>query len=946
MFDSLADALKNVIRSRILPLILVYALFISSLVYKVFSIQVVNHDTLTENTGEINTITREIKATRGNIYDRNGVLLATNELSYNVTLQDIGAFKSDDDENAMIMKLIKILEANKCELAPEFYIKQDKNGNLEFTVDGAALDRFKRDAYALRSVDDLTEEQRNADAKAVYEQLRDGKYMFHISDKYSVADTLKIMTVRFALFLNKYNKGTAISVAEDVDDKTVAAVMESSSDLQGVQISEETHRVYKDSKYFAHILGYTGNINETELDEDKTGYYSSTDQIGKTGLEAAFEEYLRGKKGIENVTLDSNYNITGKSVTADPEAGDDLYLTLDDSMQKVCYRLLEKNIAAILLSKIHNSASSGKDGHNQSDIMIPVYDVYNALFENNVINIKRLSSKKASTVEKNVYKQFTVKEKSVLKKLKRLLAFNSKTLNKDAGDEMEEYLEYFYDYLKEHKYVDVKSVNEDDATFKKFVEGSISLAEFLQYAISQKWISLDTLGIGNEYYSTEEIYKKLTDQVFSELPSDTGFDKMIYKTLIYNYTISGTEVCLILYRQGILKKDNSTYRKLSTGVISAYDFIRSKIKSLEITPDELGLDPCSGSMVVTDPNTGDIIAMATYPSYDNNKLANSIDADYYAKISADKSLPLIDRPVQQRTAPGSTFKPISAAAALGNGVVGEHETVYDDVTFTKSDKPATCWSNSSHGDIDVRTAIEVSCNYFFYEMGWRLSLDPAGNYKSETGLTKLNKYAAMFGFKKNSNSGIELMEYSPDISDTDSVRSAIGQGSYAFTPTQIARYMSCVANGGTLNYLTLVDHIQNVEGKKVKNTVSTHAKKKAPIVELPATTWNVIHDGLYEVINGNRSSYDTLFTDVGTKVAGKSGTAQFALDRGNHALFTSYAPYNDPKICVTVVIPFGYTSTNAVRTAAEFYQYYFGKQDTEEVMSSTVTENDGHGIAD
>ncbi len=945
MFDSFINGFRNVIKARILPLVLIYAILISSLVYKVFHIQVVKHDELTNETTETNVINRDIRATRGNIYDRNGVLLAYNKLSYNVTLQDLGAFKDDNEENAMIYKLVKILEANGNSLAVDFYIRQNKKGNLVFTVDGSAEERFKRDAYAAKSVDDLTDEQRNATAGAVYMQLKSGKYMFNISDSYNVEDTLKIMSVRFALFLNKYNKETPVSVALNVDDKTVAAILESSSELPGVEISEETYRVYNDSKYFAHVLGYTGTISESQLEDDKDDYYSQNDQVGKTGIEEAFESYLRGEKGSEEITLDGNYNITGEKVNSEPVAGNDLYLTMDDTLQKVCYHLLEKNLASILLGKIVNSASNGASGKNQTDIMIPIYDVYNALFENNVIDVAHLRSKKASSTEKAVYKKFTAKEKSVIKKLKSLLDVNSKVTKKEAGSEMADYLDYFYDYLKNNDYIKIKTVDENDETFVSFTEDGISLSKFLKYAIAKKWLNLDTIGIGDEYLSTEEIYAKLMDQVFADLPDDTEFNKMIYKTLIYNYTITGTEICIILFDQGVLKSDKTNYNNLITGAVSPYYFIKAKIKSLEITPDMLALDPCSGSMVVTDPNTGDILAMVSYPGYDNNKLANKIDADYYAKLTGDKSLPLMDRPVQQRTAPGSTFKPIAAAAALGNGVVSQYEKVHDDVTFTKTDTPATCWSNTSHGNIDITTAIEVSCNYFFYEMGYRLSLDSTGKYNSARGLTKLNDYAAMFGFKENSNSGIELLEYSPEISDTDSVRSAIGQGRYAFTPTQISRYMSCVANGGTLNYLTLVDHIEDIDGNKVKNTISTAAKKKAPKVSLPDVTWKVIHDGLYEVVNGDRSSYSSLFTDVNTKVAGKSGTAQFSTKRGNHALFTSYAPYDDPKVSVTVVIPFGYTSTNAVRTGAEFYKYYFGKQDAEDTINSGVSENQG-GIAD
>ena len=938
MLDILTDFFRNIIKSRILPLVVIYLFFASLLIYKVFTIQVVEQKALTESTTEHDVITREIKATRGNIYDSNGVLLAYNKLSYNVTLIDLDAFKTNDDENKMIYKLVRLIEGNGDKITPDFYIKKNKKGKLVFTVSGAAENRFKRDAYAQKSVEELSAEQRNASAEEVYEHLRQGKYMFGISDEYNMDDTLKIMKIRFSLFLNTYNKGNPIQVAADVSERTVAAILENSPDLPGVEIVRQTHRYYNESKYFAHITGYTGTINDNELSSDEDGYYSASDQIGKTGLEAAFEKYLRGTKGSEEATLNSDYNIVDLKTLSEPVKGDDIYLTVDSKLQKACYHILEKNLATVLLSRIHNSANAGEKGKNSSKIMIPIYDVYNALISNNIINLKELSKTNSTIIEKQVYNKFKKKEKSVLKELKILLDVNSTVTKKEAGKEMTEYLEYLYDFIKAEEFIDVKAVDEENAFFNSYLKDEKSLAEFLKYSISNKWINLDNINIGSEYLSTEEIYDILIKNVFDLLETDTGFEKIVYKSLIYNYTLSGTELCLILFDQGVLKKDKKSYDNLYSGALSAYSFIRSKIKSLEITPAELALDPCSGSMVITDPESGKVKALVTYPSYDNNKLANQIDAEYYMKLQSDKSFPLINRPCQQKTAPGSTFKPISAAAALGNNVVGEHEKIHDDVVFDKTDKPATCWSNISHGSIDIRTAIEVSCNYFFYEMGYRMSLDASGKYNSRTGLSKLNEYAGKFGFKEGVTSGVELYEYEPSISDTDSVRSAIGQGSYSFTPTQIARYISCVANEGKLNYLTLIESIKDLDGKEVRNTVSSSVNKKAPKVSLTPQIWSVMRDGLYEVVNGDRSSYSDMFKNIKTIVAGKSGTAQFSALRGNHALFTSYAPYDKPEVSVTVVLPYAYTSSYAVMTAADFYEYYFGERDVESVVNKKADE--------
>lgn len=941
MLELLLSSLKNIIKSRYLPLVLIYSVFIVLPIYKTFTIQVVNQETLVDSIEENEVITREIKATRGNIYDINGVLLAYNKLSYNVTIQEYDAFKSNDEKNEMIYKLIKILEANKEELSPTFYIKQDGKGKLKFTVDGMAEYRFKRDAYRLKSIEELTTEQRNATAEEVFLHLKNGNYMFGISDKYSIDDALKIMQLRFALLLNTYNRAYPILVAENVSEKTVAAILENSSSLQGIDIAEHTYRVYNDSEYFAHILGYTGSVNETELSNDSENY-NLTDQIGKTGIEYAFEEYLRGTKGVEEASLNSKYYVVGTKTVKEPIAGNNIYLTIDSKLQKICYRILEKNIAAVLLSKIHNSQSYGERGVNASNIKIPIYEVYNALFDNGAININRLSKKRASKTEKAVYEKYKDREERVIAHLKEVFDSNKTEKDKD----IREYLEYIYSFIKEKEILNVDLVDEEDEGFKEFIEDKLLLNQFLRRAISKRWINLSKLDLGKDYFSTDEIYERLVNKLFSELRNDLSFKKIIYKRLIFDYTISGTEICLILYDQGFLKKDDEMYNKLIAGVVSSYNFIREKIKKLEITPAVLALDPCSGSMVVTEPKTGKIKALVTYPSYDNNKLANKIDAKYYEKLQNDKSLPLINRPCQQKTAPGSTFKIISTAANLGAGVVGEYEKIYDKVIFTKTDKPAACWSRISHGNIDLRTAIEVSCNYFFYETGYRMSLDKDGKYVSKLGLDKLNEYAAMFGFKKGETSGVELYEYEPSISDTDSVRSSIGQGSYAFTPTQISRYISGIANGGKLRYLSIVEDIKDLYGNDIENKVSISKTKKYGNIDLPKTTWDTILDGLYEVVNGDRSQYKQIFKDVKSVVAGKSGTAQFSKNRGDHALFMSYAPYNNPEISVTTVLPYAYGSVNAVRATADFYEYYFNGKDEEILTNKEVEDSREVIIAD
>jgi penicillin-binding protein 2 len=168
---------------------------------------------------------------------------------------------------------------------------------------------------------------------------------------------------------------------------------------------------------------------------------------------------------------------------------------------------------------------------------------------------------------------------------------------------------------------------------------------------------------------------------------------------------------------------------------------------------------------------------------------------------------------------------------------------------------------------------------------------------------------------------VEISEASPQFSHTDIVRSAIGQATHAYTPAQLSRYVTTVANNGTCYDLTLIDKIKDVDGKVVLNNKAKVRNK----VTLAASTWKSIHEGMYLVTNGSGSSTATMFAGLKKKVAGKTGTAQLNSYHANHAEFISYAPYEKPEISVTCVIPNGYASSNAAQTARDVYKYYFSK---------------------
>ena len=214
-------------------------------------------------------------------------------------------------------------------------------------------------------------------------------------------------------------------------------------------------------------------------------------------------------------------------------------------------------------------------------------------------------------------------------------------------------------------------------------------------------------------------------------------------------------------------------------------------------------------------------------------------------------------------------------------------------------------------------------------MGYRLGNGHKTLVDNEKGLAKLKKYANKYGLTEKS--GIELSEAEPSFSDIDIVRSAIGQGSNSYTPTQLSRYVTTIANGGTCYNLTLVDKFKNTRsGEKQKNNASVRNKLNFKSSTLPA-----IKTGMNNVVNAG--SIKTLFQKVPVTVAGKTGTAQITDNEPNHALFVSFAPYENPEISVTVVIPNGFTSSNAAELASNVYKYYYDKGARKKLLNQKVS---------
>lgn len=953
MLEDIKESILNFITSRIFVLVVIFLAFFGIMMSRIFYLQIINGQNYADSFTM--RIKREVSlpGTRGRIYDRNGQVLADNVLSYSVTMEDNGTYKSAREKqstlNRTVLKVIDIVESHGDNVIGDFGIVY-QNGSYAYTQEERALLRFKADIYGYSSIDDLKPEEYVATADEMIEYLC-GKKKFWISPdlyteeqikEYKVPtdltpeQILKLVTIRYAISSNSFKRYVTTTVASDVSDATVAEILENQSNLQGVDIEQSSLRTYADSKYFANIIGYIGKPDQDELDmlKEQNEDYDANDLVGKAGLEQYMETELQGKKGQRTIYVDSVGNVLEVESETQPESGHDLYLTIDKDLQIAAYNILEQRLAGVLVSKIQNIKQYVPGAHSSAmSIVIPIYDVYYALIQNHIIDTSHFTADDATDLERSVQQRFDTQLDDAISRIMAQLQSDSPTAYCDLPSDMKNYMSYIVsDILMGGDQVLMKSaVNTEDATYIAWAKDeTISLKEYLEYAISMNWVDVSGLDVKNSYMNSEEIYQVVVDYISSKLATDSNFHTMLYKYVILNDVVTGREVCLLLYDQGILEYDEETVGKLRSGAYSAYSFMMDKIKNLEITPGQLALEPCSAGCVITDPNTGDVLANVSYPGYDNNRLTNTMDSAYYAELNRDLAGPLYSRSTQERTAPGSTFKPISAVAGLEEGVIRSTDIIHATGVFTEAYGSPTCWIynqyHGSHGNINMVDAIRVSCNYYFYEVGFRLGGGRSTGYSSDRALAALSKYAAMFGF--DHTSGMELPESDPKISDSDGIRSAIGQGTHLYTVSQIARYVSTIANRGTVYDLTLLDKLTDSEG----NTIEDYSASVYNNIDIADNSWNTIQEGMHQVAENTAA-----FKDLNLTIAGKTGTAQQSKSHPNHALFMGYAPYESPQIAIAIRIANGYTSANAASMAADIFSYYFDLTDKDELLNGSAT---------
>ena len=351
-----------------------------------------------------------------------------------------------------------------------------------------------------------------------------------------------------------------------------------------------------------------------------------------------------------------------------------------------------------------------------------------------------------------------------------------------------------------------------------------------------------------------------------------------------------------------------------------------------------GNDADAGAVVVMNVNTGEILAMASYPDYNPEKYSEEYDPD-------DKTGKYVNRAIGAEKAPGSTFKMVVASAALDTGEITTKTRINDTGVYPYGGGQA-CWYYRSygvgHGYLNLTQAIKYSCNYFFYDLGYRMGIDTIADYAGRYGLGK--------------RTGVELIgeedgivasrEYANSIGYTtwypaDTLSAAIGQSFNQFTPIQMARYISMVANGGKNVDVSIIKSIINPDGTEVskeeienfvKETVGTENELKEDL-HISEENLDAIREGMKGVTSEPGGTAYSTFADFDIDIAGKTGSAQTGVEGEADGWFVGFAPYDEPEIAVVVMVEKAGSGGYTAVVAKEIMEEYFG------MNSEKVTED-------
>lgn len=351
-------------------------------------------------------------------------------------------------------------------------------------------------------------------------------------------------------------------------------------------------------------------------------------------------------------------------------------------------------------------------------------------------------------------------------------------------------------------------------------------------------------------------------------------------------------------------------------------------------------DAQRGSVIVTNVKTGEILAMVSLPDYEPELFLNGISDEKWKEYKEKNSL--YNVATQGSYAPGSIFKMVTAIAGLESGVITTTEKINDTGVYPRGHNPV-CWNRGGHGLINVSNAIKQSCNYFFYEVGYR------------AGIEVLEKYARYFGLGEKT--GVEVLSetsgtlagktYYDKIGETwylgNTLSAAIGQAENSFSPLQIAKYISMLTNGGKNIDLTLIKTIINSDGTQVpKEEIKEYVNEKLGRTNEEKADLNInqanldaILEGMRSVANESGGTAYSVFRNFNIEIGGKTGSAE----AGNkvNGWFVCFAPFDEPEIAIVVFVEGGKHGSYTAEVARDIISQYFGIESERVIENNTIS---------
>ena len=917
--DTFKERLGELLRNRLFVMLAAVAVIFIILVGRLFYMQIVNGEEA--DASLTSSVTREvtIPAARGNIYDRYGRPLAVNEAAFSVEIDDsITVDYEDPDAEAVSLynKLIK----NGYVVGDDLPIT--KGSSPEFTISSDDLEQWKTNIGLSRKQMNYTAEETLA----------------YLYDRFGITDS----------DMSEDEKRALVSLGINIDDKNIMITnLILTIEANGGEIVDELPISGEQPYYFIiededEILSWKKDVSMEKEELDYNAEESMDYLIDLFGIPQNLAPSMQRKLAAVRYSLYLQRYKKYQPVTVSREINDNVIAAVEENLDKFPGVSIETESMRVY---DNGEIFSNIIGYIRqiSDAELQEYSEY-GYTSGDIIG--------KTGIEKVMELQLNGKDGKMLVEVDNLGRKISTLETEAPGSGQDVFLTIdkelqisAYNYLKQ----ELANAIITRLTSELEKDVPVTLKQLFVSMIDSNNISV------TDIMKSEDGYQKTLKDMILAYDADIDVtdteDKTAAKQVLTNAVDSGsisyTTLIYVMIEQGVITADDNYKARIASGELTPFNVIIEKLQSGDLEPAETGLEPCTGSVVVSDVNSGEVLALVTYSSYDNNELVNTFNNEYYNKLLEDPATPLVNRPLMQKKAPGSTLKMVTAIAGLETGVITPDTQIRDMGVFKDAGTPyANCLiyslNGSTHGYVDVSHALEVSCNYFFYDVGYMLGGE-TDDPRSLKGITILDEYYDAFGL--NSPTGVEIGESAPSMASPsykeevikwqnpeatssqiawtsgDTIRAAIGQSVNSFSAASMNKYVATLANGGTRYKMHLLDKVKSADGtvtEEVEETVEN-------VLEIAPENLEAVYEGMLLVTQGSKGTLRNVFRDFPIDVAAKSGTAEENKNLSSHVWFVGFAPYDDPQIAVTVMIPFGdVTGSPAAVVAKNVIGEYMG----------------------